>query len=101
VGLPGKPDRFAGVRRLELPFCGGSAEFLLEPLGFPARLSAVVPRLRSHLTRYHGAFAANTRHYRLVVPALRCSISRVGGHDYQTAKPQSRKDGRQPSNQAR
>jgi len=33
-----------------------------------ARLAALVPRPRSHLIRFHGLFAPNARHRRLVVP---------------------------------
>jgi hypothetical protein len=34
-----------------------------------ARLTALVPRPRTHLVRFHGLFAPNARHRRLVVPA--------------------------------
>ena len=37
-------------------------------LDFIARLAALVPRPRSHLIRFHGLFAPNARHRRLVVP---------------------------------
>ena len=33
------------------------------------RLAALVPRPRTHLVRFHGLFAPNARHRRLVVPA--------------------------------
>jgi len=33
-----------------------------------ARLAALVPRPRVHLIRFHGLFAPNARHRRLVVP---------------------------------
>jgi hypothetical protein len=42
---------------------------LFEPLDFIARLAALVPRPRTHLVRFHGLFAPNARHRRLVVPA--------------------------------
>ena len=42
---------------------------MFEPLDFMARLAALVPRPRSHLIRFHGLFAPNARHRRLVVPA--------------------------------
>jgi hypothetical protein len=32
---------------------------VLDPLDFIARLAALVPPPRVHLTRFHGAFAAN------------------------------------------
>lgn len=43
---------------------------LLEPLDFLARLAALVPPPRAHLTRYHGAFAAAS--------ALRAAIAPSG-----------------------
>jgi len=42
---------------------------LFEPLDFIARLAALVPRPRTHLIRFHGLFAPNARHRRLVVPS--------------------------------
>jgi hypothetical protein len=36
----------------------GTTHVLLEPLDFLARLAALVPPPRAHLTRYHGALAA-------------------------------------------
>ena len=41
----------------------------VEPLDFMARLGALVPRPRTHLIRFHGPFAPNARHRRLVVPS--------------------------------
>ena len=43
---------------------------MLEPLDFIARLAALVPPPRVHLTRYHGVFAANA--------ALRAAITPAG-----------------------
>ena len=57
------------VHRLKRPFRDATTEFLFEPLDFPARLAALVPRPRSHLLRYYGVLAPNARHCRLVVPA--------------------------------
>ena len=56
------------VYELKHPFRGGTTQVLLEPLGFIARLAALVPRPRTHLIRFHGLLAPNARHRRLVVP---------------------------------
>ena len=45
--------------RLKTPYRDGTTDILLEPLDFIARLAALVPPPRVHLTRYHGVFAAN------------------------------------------
>ena len=41
---------------------------VLDPLDFIARLAALVPRPRAHLTRYHGVFAPNFRLRNHIVP---------------------------------
>ncbi|MDH3671344.1 MAG: transposase [Gammaproteobacteria bacterium] len=56
------------VYGLKHPFSDGTTHVLFEPLDFIARLAALVPRPRSHLIRFHGLFAPNARHRRLVVP---------------------------------
>jgi hypothetical protein len=56
------------VYELKHPFRDGTTHVLFEPLDFIARLAALVPRPRSHLIRFHGLFAPNARHRRLVVP---------------------------------
>ncbi len=38
------------------------------PLAFMARLAALVPRPRANLIRYHGVFAPNFKHRKLIVP---------------------------------
>ena len=35
---------------------------VFEPLDFIARLAALVPKPRFHLTRFHGVFAPNSAH---------------------------------------
>ena len=49
----------------------GTTHVLFEPLDFIARLAALVPRPKTHLLRYHGLFAPNARHRRLIVPRQR------------------------------
>jgi hypothetical protein len=41
------------------------------PLDFIARLTALIPKLRVNLTRFHGVFAPNSKHRALVTPAKR------------------------------
>ena len=41
------------------------------PLDFLARLAALVPKLRVHLTRYHGVFAPHSRWRAEITPARR------------------------------
>jgi hypothetical protein len=43
--------------RLKTPYRDGTTHIVLEPLDFMARLAALVPPPRAHLTRYHGVFA--------------------------------------------
>ncbi len=56
--------------RLKTPYRDGTTHIVLEPLDFIARLAALVPSPRVHLTRYHGVFAANA--------ALRAAITPAG-----------------------
>ena len=59
------------VYELKRPFSDGTTHALFEPLDFIVRLAALVPRPRAHLVRYHGLFAPNARHRRLIVPRQR------------------------------
>jgi hypothetical protein len=56
--------------RLKTPYRDGSTDIVLEPLDFIARLAALVPPPRVHLTRFHGVFAAHA--------ALRAAITPAG-----------------------
>ena len=51
---------------------------MLEPLDFIARLAALVPPPRVHLTRYHGVFAAHAALRAAITPAGRGAGSRKG-----------------------
>jgi hypothetical protein len=46
---------------LKTPYRDGTTHVVFEPLDFVARLAALVPRPRAHLTRYHGVFAPHSR----------------------------------------
>ena len=61
-------DRGQVVYRLKHPFGDGTTHVVLDPIDFIARLAALVPRPRAHLTRYHGVFAPNFKHRHLIVP---------------------------------
>jgi len=39
----------------------GTTHLVIEPLDFMARLAALVPPPRMHLTRYHGVFAPHSK----------------------------------------
>jgi len=59
--------------QLKTPYRDGTTQVVLEPLDFLARLAALVPPPRRHLTRYHGVFAPHH--------ALRAAITSAGrGH---------------------
>ena len=45
---------------LKTPYRDGTMRLVLEPLELMARLAALVPAPRLHLTRYHGVFARPT-----------------------------------------
>ena len=57
------------VLELTHPFTDGTTHMVFSPEDWLARLAALVPRPRAHLTRYHGVFAPNCRLRRLVVPS--------------------------------
>jgi hypothetical protein len=56
--------------QLKTAYRNGTTHVLLEPLDFLARLAALVPPPRVHLTRYHGVFAPAS--------ALRAAITPAG-----------------------
>jgi hypothetical protein len=61
---------------LNHPFRDGTTHVLFTPPDFLARLAALVPSPRAHLTRYHGVFAPNSRFRTLVVPGAGRARSR-------------------------
>jgi hypothetical protein len=69
--------------RLKTPYRDGMTHIVLGPLDFIARLAALVPPPRVHLTRFHGVFAAPA--------ALRAAITPAGrgpGARQQAAAPE-------------
>jgi len=62
-----------GAVRYELktPYSDGTTHVLFEPLDFIAKLVALVPKPRVHLTRFHGVFAPHSKYRARVTPAQR------------------------------
>ncbi len=56
---------------LKTPYRDGTTHIVLEPLDLMARLAALVPTPRMHLTRYHGVFAPHSQYRSAVTPAQR------------------------------
>jgi hypothetical protein len=56
---------------LKTPFRDGTTHIVLEPLDLMARLAALVPPPRMHLTRFHGVFAPHSKLRAAVTPAHR------------------------------
>ena len=56
---------------LKTPYRDGTTHIVLEPLDLMARLAALVPPPRMHLTRYHGVFAPHSKLRSAVTPAGR------------------------------
>jgi hypothetical protein len=59
--------------RLTTPYRDGTTHIVLEPVDFMARLAALVPPPRVHLTRFHGVFAPDAALRAAVTPAGRGS----------------------------
>jgi len=62
--------------QLKTPYRDGTTHVIFEPPDFMARLSALVPRPRANLTRFHGVFAGapdrpNNKYRALVTPSKR------------------------------
>jgi len=60
---------------LKTPYRDGTTHVIFEPEDFIARLVALVPNPRAHLTRYHGVFAPASRDRAEIVPRARAAAS--------------------------
>jgi hypothetical protein len=56
---------------LKTPYRDGTTQIVLEPLDLMARLAALVPPPRMHLSRFHGVFAPHSKLRAAVTPARR------------------------------
>jgi ribosomal protein S27E len=66
---------------LKTPYRDGTTHIVLEPLDLIARLAALVPPPRMHLTRFHGVFAPHSKLRAGVTPAHRGVGSEGQGAD--------------------
>ena len=60
---------------LKTPYRDGTTHVIFEREDFIARLVALVPKPRAHLTRYHGVFAPASRDRARIVPGTRTAAS--------------------------
>ena len=66
---------------LKTPYRDGTTHVIFEPMGFIARLIALVPKPRVNLIRFHGVFAPNSAHRAQVTPAKRGKGNKTGTAD--------------------
>jgi len=64
---------------LKTPYRDGTTHVIFEPEDFIARLVALVPKPRAHLTRYHGVFAPASRDRARIVPGTRSAACAARG----------------------
>jgi len=64
---------------LKTPYRDGTTHVIFEPEDFIARLVALVPKPRAHLTRYHGVFAPASPDRVQIVPSTRAAASTERG----------------------
>ena len=60
---------------LKTPYRDGATHVIFEPEDFIARLVALVPKPRAHLTRYHGLFAPASPDRAQIVPKTRAAAA--------------------------
>jgi hypothetical protein len=60
---------------LKTPYRDGTTHVIFEPEDFIARLVALVPKPRAHLTRYHGVFAPASPDRARIVPKTRAAAA--------------------------
>jgi hypothetical protein len=68
--LPPEPDT------LKTPYRDGTTHVIFEPEDFIARLAALVPKPRAHLTRYHSVFAPPSPDRAQIVPSAVVHVGR-------------------------
>ena len=66
--------------RLKTPYRDGTTPVFFEPRDFIARLAALAPKPRVHLTRFHGVFAPHSHRRAQVVPG-RCHGNKAKAPD--------------------
>ena len=64
---------------LKTPYRDGATHVIFEPEDLIARLAALVPRPRAHLTRYHGVFAPASPDRARIVPGTGAATANERG----------------------
>jgi hypothetical protein len=64
-----------GIQVQHKPYRDGTTHVIFEPEDFIARLAALVPKPRAHLTRYHGVLAPASPDRARIVPRLRTAAA--------------------------
>lgn len=59
----------------------GTTAIKMTPLEMMERLAALVPRLRVHLTRFHGLLGPHYKYRKLIVPKKKTELALVAGAD--------------------
>jgi hypothetical protein len=75
--------------RLKRPWPDGRTELLLEPLDLLRRLAHLIPPARTHLVRYHGAFAPASPIRRAIRPRVLRESGRCCGRGRTSKAPSS------------
>lgn len=77
---------------LKTPYRNGTTHIVVGPMDLMARLAALVPPPRMHLTRFHGVFAPHSKLRAAVTPAhrgmgARKAASMAGGNEQEAPTP--------------
>jgi len=74
---------------LKTPYRDGSTHVIFEPEDFMARLAALVPKPRAHLTRYHGVFAPPSPDRPRIVPRTHAGSEPTTGGPCPARRPRA------------
>lgn len=61
------------VYALKKPYSDGTSHIVMSPLELLEKITAIIPRPRVHLTRFHGVLAPHYKYRHLVVPAKKAA----------------------------
>ncbi len=76
--------------QLKTPYRDGTTHVIFEPLDFIAKLSALIPKPRVNLTRFHGVFAPNCKWREQVTPAKRGQTKKLPEEECSDKSPAER-----------
>ncbi len=63
-------DKGQVVYELKRPYDDGTTHIIMAPMELLEKITAIIPRPRVHLTRFHGVLAPHYKHRKLIVPAV-------------------------------